>query len=837
MIVKKIKEYSHFFPYAFIALCLVVVFGPVLFFGKVFFGEEQQGFYYTTSYLVHQKLQAQEPLQWISSYFGGVSASLDQFIGAYYPLNLFLFKHFNSFTAHHLSILIASIAALWLAYVFGRLQGWRVESSLLFSFGYFSATSFTLIQIGTIVAHGMIVFPALLIALELADRKRYIPALIIGSLGLGVGFLAGFMQAIFYYLVCAGFYALFLDIQRIKDSAGSALSFFGRFRASILLVAVVVLALLIGGRQIYPSIHLIDLTIRTSTYAAQHALSFSPAQLTTLILPPYFSIPYAGGSSTPGLYVGSFGLVMALVCLLFYRTRKVIFFAGLFALLGAFAFHLPIFGWLNEHVPPFSHMGANLRWLIPGAIPLSFLAAAGLDGLLRNPEKISRRSRIIIFWCTGAVAAALVLLSVGVGVLSVYVANTPQWIDSLISWYGSTKSLAHPAEFYRPLVIKSLFELAAMFSLASWGFLAAVGTWCIALMGLWALFFSRYGTWTKAAVSFIVVSVVFLLPIAAQWSELVPHDLYKQEPLLAKAILDREDDSHSYRMMGYLLGDGLFYRLSSKTVLTPAETTSIQNQIISNNSNIYWGIERMDGMEPYRTLRINRLLNTVIAHDFAVWVFDRQSPALPTAPLDKLYNREVQKLVTLPQKLVDFRNRVSLLGMMNVKYVYSPYQLTSPAITFVSEIPIVAGMATTSVYLYQIHPVLPRLYVAKNPQFVRDERSALLKVIDEQDFKNHTYIECLDCGGDTSSGSVTVLQYKDGDVYAQAHMEADGWVVFSENALPGWHAEVDGIEVPIRTANYLFQGVPVPAGEHKVHFFYKDVSLFESNTLSSHNSI
>ena len=51
-------------------------------------------------------------------------------------------------------------------------------------------------------------------------------------------------------------------------------------------------------------------------------------------------------------------------------------------------------------------------------------------------------------------------------------------------------------------------------------------------------------------------------------------------------------------------------------------------------------------------------------------------------------------------------------------------------------------------------------------------------------------------------------------------MEADGWVVVSESAWPGWRAYIDGTRVQTAFANHAFLGVLVPAGVHHLRLLY-----------------
>lgn len=65
--------------------------------------------------------------------------------------------------------------------------------------------------------------------------------------------------------------------------------------------------------------------------------------------------------------------------------------------------------------------------------------------------------------------------------------------------------------------------------------------------------------------------------------------------------------------------------------------------------------------------------------------------------------------------------------------------------------------------------------------------------------------------------------------------ESDGLLVVTDQYFPGWHAEVDGVEVPIVYANYLFKGIPVGPGRHKVSLFFRPTYINLSFALLGAN--
>ncbi len=813
------KNWPHWLPVAVLVVFGFFVYAPLLFFGQAFYGEEQMGFYYSMSHYVSESLHSGTSLMWNSAHYGGVSASLDQFVSAFYPLNLMLFSLFGFFFAHHLSITLATIAGLLFSYWFGQLQGWRRSSSVILALCYFLATTYGWLQIGTLTAHSFAILPALLVAVQYARTRHWYWAVLGGGVALGVGFLAGFVQIVFYEYVIAGAYALYLDwsLYRRDDVwcclLGTSLAFAG----------MSVVGLLVGLKQFLPSAALISLTIRSATYAGQNITPPNPLELIAYILPPYQNIPFFGGGSAAGFYVGATGFVFVILALMYYRARTTVFFALLYTAIMGFAFNLPLFGWLNAHVPPFSHMGGNFRWSVAAAFPLAYVAAAGVEGFVRHPEYLLHTTRRWIVRSIGALVALLVLGSVVLTLVVRYVASSSSLLESLVGWYTNHRVLVHPLEHYTSILTQALQSFADMFSLTNPRYLFAVLLWLLTLA-----FFVWYDrVWLRAYRAHVIVTLFLITAMgtaALQWADLVPQSLYATEPRLAQLIKAREKDPTSYRVMGYVIGDGMFAQLAGTPPLSPTQNTKLQLDTLSNNSNQFWGIQRMDGMEPYRTLRANRLLNTVVAHDWGTYVFDDTSPAIATSPLDQLYNRDVQKQVPIGEKLQDIGKRMPLLSMMNVAYVYAPYELSAPGLSFMNMVKLAPSpSADVALYLYHNENVLPRVYFAQSELFATSERDALMKGITTPDFAKQTIIECVNCAVRAGKQSVlSVVKYENGRVAIDTDTSSMQWLVLSESMLPGWKAYIDGAEVPLYYANYLFRAVEVPAGKHRVTFEYRD---------------
>lgn len=66
----------------------------------------------------------------------------------------------------------------------------------------------------------------------------------------------------------------------------------------------------------------------------------------------------------------------------------------------------------------------------------------------------------------------------------------------------------------------------------------------------------------------------------------------------------------------------------------------------------------------------------------------------------------------------------------------------------------------------------------------------------------------------------------------RVRMAREGFLVVNDVNYPGWKAEVDGRSAALWTANYLFQAVQVPAGEHRVSLRFDPWSVRTGGVLS-----
>ena len=85
---------------------------------------------------------------------------------------------------------------------------------------------------------------------------------------------------------------------------------------------------------------------------------------------------------------------------------------------------------------------------------------------------------------------------------------------------------------------------------------------------------------------------------------------------------------------------------------------------------------------------------------------------------------------------------------------------------------------------------------------------------------------------DSSSIKLDWSQNGFGRIRIDFQSDKAGYLLFAETWYPGWKARLDQKQIVIYRADYLFQAVAVPAGEHSVEFIYQPISFYIGLGLS-----
>lgn len=80
-------------------------------------------------------------------------------------------------------------------------------------------------------------------------------------------------------------------------------------------------------------------------------------------------------------------------------------------------------------------------------------------------------------------------------------------------------------------------------------------------------------------------------------------------------------------------------------------------------------------------------------------------------------------------------------------------------------------------------------------------------------------------GGIGEEGRVRIESLEPERVVIGTSAPKEAVLVLADTHFPGWRADIDGKEIPILRANYLFRAVPVPAGDHTITFRYEPRSV------------
>jgi hypothetical protein len=78
----------------------------------------------------------------------------------------------------------------------------------------------------------------------------------------------------------------------------------------------------------------------------------------------------------------------------------------------------------------------------------------------------------------------------------------------------------------------------------------------------------------------------------------------------------------------------------------------------------------------------------------------------------------------------------------------------------------------------------------------------------------------------------TIVSYRNDSVAIETFSRRPSILVLSDSYYPGWHARIDGKATHIFRANGLFRAVVLPAGNHRVSFTYRPLSVIVGAALS-----
>ena len=152
----------------------------------------------------------------------------------------------------------------------------------------------------------------------------------------------------------------------------------------------------------------------------------------------------------------------------------------------------------------------------------------------------------------------------------------------------------------------------------------------------------------------------------------------------------------------------------------------------------------------------------------------------------------------------------NFLKMANTKYLTSRQAVNHPMLAQVF-----SGGGTN---VYQFKEYSPRAMVVGD-HVLATTKEETFKLLQTPGFSPDSTVilhETPNIAGG-GSGSAVVTNWEPQKYEIDVSMSGDGFLVLSEAWYPpGWHATLDGEEVPIHRANHTFQMIEVPDGDHKV---------------------
>lgn len=756
----------------------VIFFEPVVASDKTFVARDHYLFYNPRHYFVAQSMREGELPLWNPFFACGTPCQASIQNSVFYPLSV-LYTMLPFQTGFKYYVLLHYVLAAF--FMFLLMRAWSASGAaawiagLVYAFGGYCAS----INDNVAFLASAAWVPLVLLCWDRMLRQKTVVTIISSAFAVAFQLLAGDASC---YLLASFIITFFFTLrhiflQRLAKQRIDA-------RPLLLFCFAWVLGLLVGAVQIVPFVELVLQSHRAGglSFAQAARWSFHPAELVQLLL------PYCFGTIVPGtrwfgqlwldtLYIGIIPLGCAILYLCSARQSLRLFLCavlgtGLLLGLGKYS---PVYVLLYHTVPGIGMIQYPVKFLFFVHFSLSVMAGFGCDivwHVSQNTSTVRRLCRVL-----------------GVGIICLMVLlGTERFFDE--TWYRVFLTLYPKTDYLLPL------------AQAAWQNL-----WheVVVLLVLFSIFFViavmlHTGKLSKQTATATCAIVIFIdmLAFGKPQDPYIPQQMFSLPTESGKFL---KQDASLFRI--YSLATYQTKRSFLHVYYMPFERVyRAIRETQQANTNVYEGLQ---SAEEYSDLLLTRYYDVFLPVERC---FSERQPG-PSA----------------------MHRCSSLLSLLNVKYIISPFPLYGFPFSLERDGP---------VKIYKNPFVLPRAFIVDRVEVCPDDGAVLGAMMREgyQPSAN-VYITAdeankipniMDLTGNGSNasaspGSVSIEDYRPNRILVKAALARKALLVLADTYYSGWKAFDNGRDIPVLRIDHTLRGVVLDPGEHTVAFVFKPATL------------
>ncbi len=770
---------SEFWVFLIVLLNLLF-FADALFTDKTFFFRDVSFFHYPLKRLVTEAYARGEWPLWNPYIQLGQPLLANPNSMALYPTQI-LFQILSFGTAFELHFILHCILAGIATFFLGRKLGLSAFSAFLSAVIYnYSGVTLSFVNLFNILPVVAYLPLLTLLLLQLLEKVTF-ARLAVTSLVFGFFFLLlEPLSSIAIALFLGGFLGAYLYFSGKVSSA--------RLRPLGWALLASSSGVLLASIQILPTLELIQHSGRRSGLDFEMVAGWSmhPIMLLQLGMPrifgDYFRLTQSSSWASvffenrePYLlscYLGMFPLLLAVFAVcnsgVRWMTRTLAMLLGI-ALILAIGKYSPVYPWLFHHCPLFRYGRYPVKYLLVSNFCISLLAGIGFDRIceMRNEYTIRQlfRKRGFNAFCF----IAVIIFVIAAGAMC------------LLEWHN-VKRGTDGAEYFQFFAQGKELLLSKLILAGSVQHLRMqLGLFVIFLVLVWI----RKIRWQFLQLATVLIVLFDLLTSNFWINPIIRDELYETAPA-AVYLQEKMKQEGLFRI--YSLGNP---EAEKDPLMLLGQTDSIAWQFL------------------YRKLTLAQFLSAKDHIQYSVF-----------QPVDRLETLPSQAINVELTKAGSVEEKLSLLGGLNVGYVLAVHQIDSGQVALDSEFEV---NSPQPLRLYRVLNKLPRAFLV-DPNRSQSDALAYREYLSVQSQSLSGKIDERETR-QASFGTVKILKYLPNRVEMETATDQKRILVLVDSYYPDWKATVDGKDVPVIAANYVYKAIELPLGQHRISVYYQPKSF------------